>query len=114
MNLANEISSLESQIESLRAENDALKNNLAVLEFEADSLRRQIAKANVERDNLMRRGEAIKALLDQLGASLVLGLQKFHGREHEIAEQQRLIGKVEITNLLTSNGNGSAAEGMAS
>lgn len=112
MNLANEISSLESQIESLRAENDAVKTNLAVLEFENDGLRKQLANARADRDNLMRRGEAIKALLDQTGASLVLGLQKFHARESEIAEQQRLIGKVEITNLLT-NGNGSAAEGKA-
>jgi chromosome segregation ATPase len=113
MNLANEISSLESQIESLRADNDALKNNLAVLEFENDSLRKHLAKANADRDNLMRRGEAIKALLDQTGASLCLGLQKFHEREREITEQQRLIGAVEITKVLTSNGNGKAEEGVA-
>jgi chromosome segregation ATPase len=84
MNLANEISALETELQSLRTENEVLKSNKAIIDFENESLRRQIAKVNAERDNLMRRAEAIKSLLDQIGGSLMLGLRKFHENERDI------------------------------
>ncbi|MHC2399154.1 chromosome segregation ATPase [Bradyrhizobium barranii subsp. barranii] len=84
MNLANEISALESELQSLRTENEVLKSNKAIIEFENESLHRQVSKVNAERDNLMRRGEAIKSLLDQIGGSLMLGLRKFHDNERDI------------------------------
>ncbi|WP_063685601.1 hypothetical protein [Bradyrhizobium stylosanthis] len=88
MNLANEISSLETELQSLRTENEVLKSNKAIIEFENDSLRRQVTKVNAERDNLMRRAESIKSLLDQIGGSLMLGLRKFHDNERDIAAAQ--------------------------
>lgn len=86
MNLANEISTMQTEIESLRADNEALKHSKAILDFEVESLRRQLAKSNVDRDNLLRRSEAIKCLLDQTGASLMHGLQKFHDTERALGE----------------------------
>jgi hypothetical protein len=88
MNLANEISSLETELQSLRTENEVLKSNKAIIEFENESLRRQNARVNAERDNLMRRAEAIKSLLDQIGGSLMLGLRKFHENERDIDRAQ--------------------------
>ncbi|WP_158644912.1 hypothetical protein [Bradyrhizobium yuanmingense] len=65
-----------------------MKHNKAILDFENDSLRRQLAMANADRDNMMRRGEAIKSLLDQTGAALMNGLQKFHETERDLDERR--------------------------
>jgi hypothetical protein len=86
--IANEVSSLESELQSLRADNDVLKHNKAIIEFENESLRRAIAKAQAERDNYMRRSEAIKSLLDQTGASLVAGMNRYHESEREMQRRQ--------------------------
>lgn len=45
MNLAIEIATMQTEIESLRSENETLKHSKAILDFENDSLRRQLAKA---------------------------------------------------------------------
>jgi hypothetical protein len=85
MNLANEVSSMESEIESLRAENELLKQHKAVIEFENDQLKRTNARLHTERDTFMRRAEQIKVLLDQTGASLVQGINKYHESERDLA-----------------------------
>ncbi|MGY8665709.1 hypothetical protein Q3C01_25575 [Bradyrhizobium sp. UFLA05-109] len=109
MNLANEISSLETELQSLRAENEVLKSNKAIIEFENDSLRRQVTKVNAERDNLMRRSEAIKSLLDQIGGSLMLGLRKFHDNERDVAAAQLIAETGEMPMFLAqARGNGHA------
>jgi chromosome segregation ATPase len=109
MNLANEISSLETELQSLRTENEVLKSNKAITEFENESLRRQVAKVNAERDNLMRRAEAIKSLLDQIGGSLMLGLRKFHDNERDIATAQLTAETGDMPMFLAqARGNGHA------
>ena len=89
MNLANEVSSMESEIESLRAENELLKQHKAVIEFENDQLKRTNARLHTERDTFMRRAEQIKVLLDQTGASLVQGINKYHESERDLARVQQ-------------------------
>src|SRR5262245_41029346 len=104
MNLAAEISSLETEIQSLRSENEVLKHNKAIIDFENESLRRQLHKANAERDNLIRRGEAIKSLLDQTGASLLHGLNKFHEAERALEEQRLAAANAELPKFLANGG----------
>ncbi|MCP3472322.1 hypothetical protein NLM33_18570 [Bradyrhizobium sp. CCGUVB1N3] len=109
MNLANESSSLETDLQSLRTENEVLNRNKALIEFENESLRRQVAKVNAERDNLMRRAEVIKSLLDQIGGSLMLGLRKFHDNERDIAAAQLTTETGEMPMFLAqASGNGHA------
>jgi hypothetical protein len=111
MNLANEISSLESQVQSLHSETDVLRTNKAVLEFENDSVRRALAKAQQDRDHFMRRAEAIKSLLDQTGASLVAGINKYHDSERELQERQLAADNSELPKFLTNgSGKGATAE----
>lgn len=106
MNLANEISSMESELESLRSENHVLKNNKAIIEFENESLRRALAKTQADRDNFMRRAEAIKSLLDQTGASLVSGINKYHESERELQERRLAEGEDDAMPMFLTNGSG--------
>ena len=105
MNLANEISSLESENQSLRSENEVLKQNKTIIEFENESLRRALAKAQADRDILIRRSEAIKSLLDQTGANLVHGMNKYLEGERELQEQQLAADGADMPKFLT-NGSG--------
>src|SRR5438067_2449432 len=88
MTLANEISKLETEQQSMRAEIDALGKKNAVLEFENDDLKKQLAKANADRDALMRRSEQIKSLLDQCGATLMHGLKQFSTTERQVEQRE--------------------------
>lgn len=85
MNLANEISSLTSELESLRVTTETLKHSNAILEFENQQLRGALEKTAGERDHHMVKKAELKTLLDQCGASLVAGIAKFH--EQNRAEQ---------------------------
>ena len=85
MNLANEISTLESEVESLRATTETMKHANAILEFENSQLRGALEKVQGERDHHMIKKAELKTLLDQCGASLVAGIAKFH--EQNRAEQ---------------------------
>jgi predicted RNase H-like nuclease (RuvC/YqgF family) len=106
MSMANEISSLESEMQSLRAENETLKHNKAIIDFENEGLRQALAKANIERDNFMRRSEALKALLDLTGNGLIAGLNKYHDAERELEARQRDadIDHAEIRAVITGHG----------
>lgn len=85
MNLANEISTLQSELESFKAITETLKHTNAILEFENTQLRGALEKVQAERDRYMTRQASLKTLLDQTGASLVAGIQRFH--EGNRAEQ---------------------------
>lgn len=85
MNLANEISTLMSEVESLRASAETFKHSNAILEFENSQLRGALEKVQSERDHHMVKKAELKTLLDQCGASLVSGIAKFH--EQNRAEQ---------------------------
>jgi regulator of replication initiation timing len=113
MNLANEISTLESELQSLRSENEVLKHNKAIIEFENESLRRALAKAQADRDNFMRRAEAIKSLLDQTGANLVAGINKYHESERELQERQLAADADPDLPIFLTNGSGMHADDTA-
>ena len=106
LNLINEISSLETELQSLRSDNEVLKHNKAINEFENESLRRALAKAQQDRDHFMRRAEAIKSLLDLTGANLVSGINKYHDSEREL--QERLLAAEDGDDLpkFLTNGSG--------
>lgn len=86
MNLANEVSTLETELESLRSENHVLKQERGLLEFETDQLRKALTKSNAERDHHMVKKGELKALLDSAGALLVNGVRKYH--DANIQEQE--------------------------
>lgn len=114
MNLAQEVSSMETRMISLESETEMLRQHSAVLESENESQRQVIARLQAERDSAMRRAEAIKVLLDQTGASLVSGIQKFHASERELQEQVLGVGsKEDMPKFLTTAervlGNGAFA-----
>lgn len=87
MNLANEISTFQSELESLRAEALALRNAKIVADFELDQLRRKVRQLEEERDRQRDKHSAIKTLLDSTGAAIVQGINKIHAdeRDREIA-----------------------------
>ncbi len=95
MTLAAEITKLETDLLSMRAELDALSKKNAVLEFENDALKTQLAKANADRDALLRRSEAIKSLLDQCGATLMHGLKQYASSERHVDQQHAAAGEIE-------------------
>lgn len=92
MNLANEVSALETQLANALSENDILKKNREVMEFENDHLKRALAKTQAERDSYLRRAEGIKSLLDQTGATLITGINKFHESERHLQEMSMGMG----------------------
>ena len=110
MNLINEISSMETELQSLRSENEVLKHNKAIIEFENESLRRALAKAHADRDNFMRRAEAIKSLLDQTGANLVSGMNRYHESERELQERQLAEADGDDLPKFLTNGSGKHAD----
>lgn len=87
MNIANEVSSMQSELESLRADNHVLKRQNEMLEFEKDQLTKALTKAQAERDHHMVKKGELKALLDGAGNFLVSGLRKYHD---EIVETQKV------------------------
>lgn len=102
MNLANEVSSMETELVSLRSEIDILRKHQGLAEFENEQLRRALAKCQSERDNYMRRAEAIKSLLDQTGASLVNSIRKYHESERELQEDALGVGDDDRPKFLTN------------
>ncbi len=86
MNLSQEVSTMETELVSLRAECDMRRQREAVLEWEIDSLKKLLTAATTDRDTFRRRSDALKVLLDHAGSSLVAGIQKFNATEREIQE----------------------------
>ena len=84
MNVSQEVSSMETELVSLRADVDMRKQREAVLEWEIDSLKKSLNATTAERDTYRRRADSIKVLLDQTGAALVSGIQKYHASEREV------------------------------
>lgn len=92
MNVVNEISSIMSELDSLRAENRIMREREVALETENDQLRRLTAKINVERDTYLRKAEAMQSILTQAGTSLVNAMQAYRAGEREVQEQQLDVG----------------------
>jgi len=85
MNLTSEVSSILTELESLRSENKILRENKILLDFENDQLKRRLAQVEAQRDSHMSGKVRLKTLLDQAGQSLVAGINKYN--EEARAEQ---------------------------
>ena len=83
MNLINELSSLESELESLRSENRILRESKMISDFENDQLKRRVAQLEEKCDRHMTGKVRLKTLLDETGASLVSGIQRYNEEMHE-------------------------------
>ena len=102
MSIANEVSAIESEVESLRADNKVQAQHIAVLEWENGQLRQSLARTQTERDNAIRGRDAIKVLLDQCGASLVSGIQKYHANEREAQATALGVGEDEPPKFISN------------
>jgi hypothetical protein len=69
---------LESQVESLTAENEILNRARSMTEFEVETLRKANERLQAERDAALDASSQMKIILDQAGAAIVQGMQKFH------------------------------------
>ena len=94
MNLINELSSMESELESLRSENKILRETKIILDFENDQLKRRLATVEEQRDGHLAGKVRLKTILDQAGQHLVAGIQRYNEEMREaigVNDDQRLI-----------------------
>jgi len=91
MNIVNEMSSVLTEVESLRAENKILREAKIVADFENDQLRRRNALLQEQCNSHMSGKVRLKTILDQAGQSLVNGINQFNSEER-LKEQPELIG----------------------
>ena len=94
MNLINELSSMESELESLRSENKILREAKIVLDFENDQLKRRLSTVEEQRDGHLAGKVRLKTILDQAGQHLVSGIQRYNEEMREaigVNDDQRLI-----------------------
>ena len=78
MNIAQQVSVLETDNAQLRAENDEVRRKNILLDFEVDQLRRRCTKLETERDNALEICNQLKSILDQAGAAIVHGMNRIH------------------------------------
>jgi hypothetical protein len=90
MNLSQEVATLETEVVSLRADVEMRKQHQAILEWENTSLRAALAKLQAERDHALQGRDEVKVLLDQTGAALVSGIQKFHATQRTLQQDRQL------------------------
>jgi hypothetical protein len=91
MNLVNEISSLQTELESLRAENKILREAKIISDFESDQLRRGLAVERERNARLLSGKVRLKTILDQAGQSLVNGISQYNAEERN-SDQPEPIG----------------------
>ena len=94
MNLINEISSWESELESLRSEVKILRESKILLDFEIDQLRRRNTRLEERLEHHITRHVQLKTQLERTCADLVKGMQKVNDENREIdiaADEPRLI-----------------------
>jgi len=85
MNLINELSSMESELESLRSECRILREGKIVADFEIDQLRRRNTQLEERADYHMAGKVRLKTVLDRTGADLVAAIQQYTDEMREIA-----------------------------
>jgi len=90
MNLVNEISTLQTELESLRAENKILREAKIIADFELDQLKRRLSLVEAQRDSHLSGKVRLKTLLDQAGQQLVSGINQYNNEAR--VEQTELIG----------------------
>ena len=104
MSISNEVSSLESQLESLAAENKVLNNARIINEFEISSLRKLNEKLQAERDAALDSAAQMKVILDQAGAAIVSGMSRFHAAKR--VDQEALMTDDPMPLFLEKAANG--------
>jgi chromosome condensin MukBEF ATPase and DNA-binding subunit MukB len=85
---------MESELESLRAENKILRESKIILDFENDQLKRRINQVEEQRDVNLAGKVRLKTILDQAGQHLVAGIQRYNEEMREAigsAEEPRMI-----------------------
>jgi hypothetical protein len=87
MNLANELASFESELESLRSENRILREAKIVSDFELDQLRRRLSISEAKAEHHLAGKVRLKTLLDQAGQHLVAGIQRYNAETKEALGQ---------------------------
>ena len=91
MNLINELSSWESELESLRSEVKILRESKIVSDFEIDQLRRRNALLEEKVEFHLTRHVRLKTQLDRTGADLVQAITAINGEDMRDADDTRLI-----------------------
>ncbi len=102
MNLANEISTLQSELESLRSEAKIARERVIVLEFENDQLKRRLVATEVERNSHLSGKVRLKTLLDQAGQHLVSGIKRYNDETRD--EQYATMTEAEPPPMMITNG----------
>src|SRR5258708_34749541 len=102
MNLQQEISTLETELESLRAENKIVREHNIILEFDNDQLKRRLALTESARDLHLSGKVRLKTLLDQAGQHLASGIQRYHEETRE--EQYSTMAESEPAPKFLTNG----------
>lgn len=92
MNIVNEISSVLTEVESLRAEVKILREAKIVADFEIDQLRRRNATLQERYDIRISRETRLKTILDQAGQSLVNGINQYNAEERN-SDHAGMIGE---------------------
>jgi hypothetical protein len=98
VNLVNEISTLQTELESLRAENKILRETKIITDFELDQLKRRITMVEAQRDAHLSGKTRLKTILDQAGQQLVSGINRYNDEAR--VEQTELIGVTETPRLI--------------
>jgi hypothetical protein len=83
MNLVNELSSMETELESLRSEVKILREAKLVSDFEIGQLKLRLVHAEEARDGHLAGKVRLKTLLDQAGQHLVMGIQRYNDEMRE-------------------------------
>ena len=94
MNLINELSSLESELESLRSECKISRESKIISDFENDQLRRRNVLLEEKCERLIVSNSRLKTLLDRTGADLVAAIQRYNIEANDsigVVEEPRLI-----------------------
>lgn len=95
MNVMNEISTMQSRLESLEAENKILRESKMITDFEIDQLKRRLAQTEEQRDSHLAGKVRLKTILDQAGQHLVQGITRYNEEMREALgvapEPQRVI-----------------------
>jgi hypothetical protein len=84
--LSDQVALLESANETLRTENESLRQSEAALRAENTMLRETGSRQRFERDQARERLTEMRTLLNQTGASLLTGVKKVNGYKDEALE----------------------------
>jgi predicted nucleic acid-binding Zn-ribbon protein len=92
VNLINELSSWESELQSLRSEVKILRESKIVSDFEIDQLRRRNAQLEEKVEYHLTRHVRLKTQLDRTGADLVAAISSFNDdAPHLVSEEPRML-----------------------